>query len=749
MKLLSTCLATVFAGITLLSTSATVDAQVRHPGQAAGRNLSVTLPELLVPPPLNVNDLLAEDESNRISQIPGPLRFGVMVEMPMTFEQLASWEMSDDGESMVARMKITSPGAYSLGVEWSEFDLHPEGKLFLYNEDMSTVFGAYTQSERIATGEFVVEPFPGDSVILEYQQPAQADPAAMHMEIRGVIYDYGNVFEMERELNKTQSGDGSYAGGCNIDVNCPEGDPYPLHKRATVRTVFGGGLCSASLINNERNDGTRYVYSANHCGQGSTTVFRFNYQTAGCGAGGTGGNQSVSGAALLDNDVDTDGRLLRINNNIPDAYNAYFPGWSRSSSNLTFGMGMHHPGGAPKCIVIDNNGGAKTTANFQGIGSVKVWSMNFQVGGTSPGSSGSPLYDEAGRIRGTLTGGPSQCNISLYGRFHNFWNDDAIGEWLDPDNTGVTAIDGFDPFADLVPAVLVSTTPNNGPEGGFTSVTLSGSGFDGVDAVQFGGVNALNFNVPNNSTINATVPAGSVGSVSISVTDDFGTSTLAGGYTYTTNPAPSVSTVAPGMGDIAGGTTVTVSGVNVLGVTDVQFDGVSGTNLSINSATSLTVDTPANPQSGPVDVLVVGNGSDTLIGGFSYFFQGTFTAIQPGLPGTFGATPTLSGSGDLVPGGSGFNLLGASAAPNAPGVMFVSLAEAALPFKGGLLYTFPIVLTLDIQSSLFGTIVLSGLTIDPAIPGGTLIVLQTGFADAAAVAGVSLSNGLKIVTGGT
>jgi hypothetical protein len=739
--------AVLLTSIAALSSSTLVDAQVRHPGQHAATRVSNAAPELLIPPPTNVAELMKEDEFNRVNFVPGPLRFGVMVEMPMTFEDYASWEVSDDGQLLVGRMKITSPGASSLGVEWSRFDLPPGGKLFLYDESSKNIFGAYTQAERLPTGEFVVEPFPGDSVIIEYQQPAQA-VLDVHMVIRGVIYDYADVFALERQLNQLKSG-GSYSGGCNIDVNCPQGDPYPLHKRAVVRTVFGGGLCSASLINNVNNDGTRYVYSANHCGQGSTTVFRFNYQTAGCGTGGTGGNQSVTGAVVLDNDVDTDGRLLRITNNIPDSYNPYYPGWSRSTSSLSFGMGMHHPGGSPKCIAIDTNGGGQANVNFQGIGNVKCWSMNFQTGGTSGGSSGSPIYDQNGRIRGTLTGGPAQCNISYYGRFHNFWNDDNIGEWLDPGGTGVTSINGHDPFADLSAAVLAFVSPSSGPQGGFNSVTLTGTGFDGVSSVQFGGVEALDFTASGTTSISADVPAGaSVGAVDVSVTDGFGTSTIVGGYVYTADPAPNVNSVSPGSGSTAGGTVVTISGTNVLGVTDVQFDGVSGTGLSIDSATSLTVATPPVAIAGPVDIDVFGNGSDTLVGGFTYVYVGSFSPIQPGHPGTSGLAPALSGFGDPSPFAAPFTLITSSAKGNAIGVVFASLTEASLPFKGGLLYTMPILLTIDIQANFLGIVSLSGLTIDPAIPGGTLIVVQEAFVDSGASNGVSLSNGLKIVTGG-
>jgi hypothetical protein len=56
------------------------------------------------------------------------------------------------------------------------------------------------------------------------------------------------------------------------------------------------------------NDGTQYVYTANHCGQGSTTVFKFKYQKPACSSGTAPTTNNVSGAVLLANDVDTDGR---------------------------------------------------------------------------------------------------------------------------------------------------------------------------------------------------------------------------------------------------------------------------------------------------------------------------------------------------------------------------------------------------------------------------------------------------------
>ncbi|MCB9899251.1 MAG: IPT/TIG domain-containing protein [Planctomycetes bacterium] len=731
--------AAAFAAALFVLPSA-LSAQIRSPGEPAAPLLQSAPTVLDVPAP-DVALLVQEDAMNEARGI-WPLRYGVPVSLPFDLADAGAFEITSDGRRLAGRVRIEAPGAYSLGVEFARFDLPPGGAVFLYDDTLSTVYGAYTAQNEGPDGGFAVEPFPGDSVVIEYSQPAD-QPYDAHITLRQVVYDYRDVFALESSLN-----DGTYAGGCTLDVNCPEGDPYELQKRCTVRTLYSGFLCSGSILNNTANDQTPYLYTANHCSTGSSVVVRFKYQRSGCGTGTAPTTFSMSGAQLLANDVDTDGRLLRLNNPIPANFEPYYSGWSRSTSNLTFGLSMHHPSGGPKCISIDTNGGGQGNSNFIGIGLVKVWFMKFQVGGTLGGSSGGPLFDQNLRVRGALTGGPdTDCTNSQYGRFYNFWTEANIGQWLDPLGSGVTNLDGLDPFADLSAATLASIGPTSGPAGGFTSVTFHGSGFDGLLSVKFGGVEAKSFSVTNDTTLTAVSPTGTAGAtVPVSVTDTFGTATLANAFTYTANPAPSIDTLMPDSGLVVGGTVVTMTGTNALGVTEVRFDGVPGTNLVVQSATQLKVTTPAGAGTGPVDVLVVGNGNDLLVDGFRYFTTGSFTTLSPGLAGGSGIAPIMLGSGDLVPGGSGFSLTTVAALPNAPGVMLISFSQAAVAFKGGTLFTFPVAASFDIQVNALGQVPLF-VPLDASIPAGISFVIQQLFADPGAPAGVSMTNGLLITLG--
>lgn len=98
----------------------------------------------------------------------------------------------------------------------------------------------------------------------------------------------------------------------------------------------------------------------------------------------------------------------------------------------------------------------------------------------------------------------------------------------------------------LAPAPVVSSvSPNSGSMGGGTSITITGSAFQAGATVTFGGTPATNVAVVSATTITATTPSHTAGSVAVVVTNSDGQAgTLSGGFTYTSTPDTPTGVVA-------------------------------------------------------------------------------------------------------------------------------------------------------------------------------------------------------------
>jgi hypothetical protein len=277
-----------------------------------------------------------------------------------------------------------------------------------------------------------------------------------------------------------------------MNANCPDGDPWDFQRRAAVMLVSGGnGFCSGSMINNSQNDGTPYVLTANHCGSNPTNwVFRFNWQAPGCtNPASSPSFNSLSGAVSRAKRTPSDFHLVEItggleNGTVPLNYYTYFPGWDNSDvqSAVSQVIGIHHPSGDIKkiCRAFDN----ANNISHNNVGGAAVWFMNsWDDGVTEPGSSGSPLFDQNGRIIGQLYGGAAACNgtnnngqYDFYGRFGVSW-DLGVKGILAPSSCGTepSTNDGFDPnpassSVEELTSNLFSVSPN--PSSGLFTVQL-------------------------------------------------------------------------------------------------------------------------------------------------------------------------------------------------------------------------------------------------------------------------------------
>ena len=152
-----------------------------------------------------------------------------------------------------------------------------------------------------------------------------------------------------------------------------------------------------------------------------------------------------------------------------------------------------------------------------------------------------------------------------------------------------------------VPTVT-GVSPASGPTAGGTVVTISGSGFSGAGAVNFGNAPAQSFTVNSDTSITATTPPGT-GTVDVTVSATWGTSATraADRFTYVVPPppAPTLAAIDPVAGPA--GSLVTLLGTDFTGATAVSFGGIPAT-FTVNNATTITATAPAG--SGTVDVTV-------------------------------------------------------------------------------------------------------------------------------------------------
>ena len=92
---------------------------------------------------------------------------------------------------------------------------------------------------------------------------------------------------------------------------------------------------------------------------------------------------------------------------------------------------------------------------------------------------------------------------------------------------------------------------------------------------------------------------------------------------------PTVTGVSPSQGSNAGGTSVSITGTNFTGATAVTFGSVAAGGFTVNSDTSITATSPAEPN-GQVDVTVTGTAGTSVTSPadqFTFVAPGTISAV--------------------------------------------------------------------------------------------------------------------------
>ncbi|MFD7408077.1 IPT/TIG domain-containing protein [Streptomyces sp. NPDC059866] len=192
---------------------------------------------------------------------------------------------------------------------------------------------------------------------------------------------------------------------------------------------------------------------------------------------------------------------------------------------------------------------------------------------------------------------------------------------------------------------ITGLSPNRGPVSGGTTVTLTGTGFTNVTSVRFDGVAATSFTVNSSAQITAVTPAHAAGAAAVTVTTVGGTSDPDDPDAFFFYAAlPTLTALDPASGPTAGGTTVRLTGNNLLGATAVLFDGVAAASFTVDSATQITAVTRSHaPGATEVTVITPGGTSNPL--GYVFLDAPVLASLVPDKgPTHAGTVVTLTGS---------------------------------------------------------------------------------------------------------
>ncbi len=182
-----------------------------------------------------------------------------------------------------------------------------------------------------------------------------------------------------------------------------------------------------------------------------------------------------------------------------------------------------------------------------------------------------------------------------------------------------------------------------GPTSGGTVVTISGIGFLGASAVDFGSLAATSFTVTGDTTIAATTPVDPVSAnqtVDVSVTSAAGTGSISTADQFTFVVRPVITSISPTSGPLGGGTPVTITGSGFTGATSVDFGGILAYGAP-TSDTSMTVTAPAGETAEAVDLTVSTIGGTSATSPADQFTYGQPIACSKA-SGVVGGSMTVS-----------------------------------------------------------------------------------------------------------
>jgi hypothetical protein len=404
---------------------------------------------VLTLPPVVGQQRLARDAAELT---PGPLRFAVPNDVIVSPGDSGRVDPVVGG--VVWRLRVESEGATDLSLGFGRFHLPEGATLHVWSSDVDYYEGPYTAADNESHGQLWVPPVPGSRAVIEVFLPTALATDVLHLELELVRVGsgYRNILQLAASSPRQ--------GFCNNDVVCSEGDPWRDQIRSVAAYSRGGfAFCTGTLLADAELSFRNFFLTAAHCGMtpinAPSLVVYWNFESPTCGQLGGGTlSDNQTGAVYRSGRSDVDFTLLELDDEPAPESNVFYSGWDHSGAAPPGAVGIHHPRGDEKAISFDDDP-LTTTNNCIGTGGFSThWKVGaWDDGTTEAGSSGSGIWDPlTKRLVGTLSGGLASCSSPFssdcYGKFALAWDGSSpnsrLRDWLDPNDSGVMAIDGAD-----------------------------------------------------------------------------------------------------------------------------------------------------------------------------------------------------------------------------------------------------------------------------------------------------------------
>ena len=419
------------------------------------------------------SELAAEDAARAAEGL--PWRYALPQAVRLSPARDGRWETPVDGGRRW-RLEIASPGARSLNLGFTTYWLPRGAVLSLRGAGTAAAPLVFDDGDNADHGELWTPIVPGDQLTVELFVPDGATPAP--------LLELGYINAGYRAWGDSPSAEAAdlKSGACNVDVVCPEGDAWRAEIASVgLISVSGSYICSGAMVNNTAEDGRPYFLTANHCVISGTTaasvVVYWNFQSPVCGQHGGGSlAQFTSGSYMRASWPGSDFRLLELDE-LPDpAFGVTYAGWNRGAALPTSAVGIHQPDTDEKSISFENDPVRLTayTSTAEPGDGTHLRVVDWDLGTTEPGSSGSPLFDQDHLVVGQLHGGYAACGNNesdWYGWFARSWDgggtpDSRLMEWLDPGASGAVTVPLLAPSAGAFTVIPAGNVEASGPAGG-------------------------------------------------------------------------------------------------------------------------------------------------------------------------------------------------------------------------------------------------------------------------------------------